>query len=120
LPAVAIAATHGVFFLGVVYGNALWETLQQREIPPERLSRVNAFDWMISLIFMPLGQVLAGPLAGVVGAEAVLVGGALLIVVPCYASLPLRGVRHGPTLRSVPASDSVGESPVPVPPNPLP
>jgi MFS family permease len=120
LPAVAIAATNGVFFLGVVYGNALWETLQQREIPPERLSRVNAFDWMISLIFMPLGQVLAGPLADVVGAEAVLVGGALLIAVPCYASLPLRGVRHGPTLRSVPASDSVGESPVPVPPNPLP
>jgi MFS family permease len=98
LPAVAIAVGNAAFSLGIVYGNALWETLQQREIPPGRLSRVNAFDWMVSLIFMPIGQVLAGPLAEGVGEDAVLLGAALLISVPCFAVLPLRGVRHGPTL----------------------
>jgi hypothetical protein len=106
--------------LGIVYGNAIWETLQQREIPPERLSRVNSFDWMVSLIFMPVGQALAEPLAEVVGVEAVLVGAALLISVPCFAVLPLSGVRHGPTLSPSPAFDSAGGPPVPVPPDPLP
>jgi MFS family permease len=120
LPALAIATANGVFSLGIVYGNALWETLQQREIPPERLSRVNAFDWMVSLIFMPVGQALAGPLAARVGEDAVLVGAALLIAVPCLAALPLRGVRHGPTLLPSGASGSAGGSPVPAPPDPLP
>lgn len=122
LPVVAIAAANACFTLGIVYGNAIWETLQQREVPPERLSRVNAFDWMMSLCFMPVGQVLAGPLAESVGVETVLVGAALVIVIPCWASLPLPGIRHGPTLAPAPSlsSGSEGESPVPVPPGPLP
>lgn len=121
LPALAIATGNAVFALGIVYGNAIWETLQQREIPPERLSRVNSFDWMVSLLFMPIGQALAGPIAEAVGVEAVLVGAALLISVPCFAALPLRGVRHGPTLLSPwPASGSGGGSPGPMPPDPLP
>ncbi len=120
LPAVAIAAANAVFALGIVAGNTIWETLQQREIPAERLSRVNSFDWMVSLIFMPVGQAAAGPLAEVVGVDTVLVAAALLIAVPCFAVLPLRGIRHGPTLVSSPASGSVGGSPVPAPPDPLP
>ena len=58
----------------IVAGNTIWETLQQREIPAERLSRVNSFDWMVSLIFMPVGQALAGPMSEVVGVDTVLVG----------------------------------------------
>lgn len=120
LPAIAIATGNAVFSLGIVYGNAIWETLQQREIPQEKLSRVNSFDWMVSLIFMPVGQATAGPLAEIVGVETVLIGAALLISVPCFAVLPLAGVRHGPTLLPSPASGSGGGSPVPGPPDPLP
>jgi MFS family permease len=122
LPALVIAAGNAAFAGGIVYGNTIWETLQQREIPPQRLSRVNAFDWMFSLVFMPVGQALAGPLADAVGVETVLVSAALLIAVPCLAVLPLRGVRDGPTLRpSLSASSgSAGESPVPAPLDPLP
>lgn len=122
LPTLAIAAASLVFSLGIVYGNALWETLQQREIPEHRLSRVNAFDWMVSLIFMPVGQASAGPLADAVGADVVLVAAALLIAVPCLAVLPLRGVRDGPTLARgrADASGSGGGSPVPAPPDRLP
>lgn len=120
LPALVIAVGSGIFAAGIIFGNAIWETLQQREIPQERLSRVNSFDWMVSLLFMPVGQALAGPLAERVGTEAVLVGAALLIAVPCLACLPLAGVRRGPTLSPFPASGSAGESPVPAPPDPLP
>lgn len=98
LPALVIALGSTLFAAGIVFGNAIWETLQQREIPAERLSRVNSFDWMVSLIFMPVGQALAGPLAEVVGEDTVLVGAALLIAIPCLAVLPLAGVRRGPTL----------------------
>jgi MFS family permease len=123
LPALLIAAASGVFSLGIVYGNAIWETLQQREIPPERLSRVNAFDWMVSLIFMPIGQTLAGPLSERVGVDTVLVAAALLIAVPCLACIPLAGVRDAPRFPRrlpSPASDSAGESPVPAPLDRLP
>ncbi|HEV2901823.1 MAG TPA: MFS transporter [Gaiellaceae bacterium] len=120
LPALAIATANAVFAFGIVLGNTIWETLQQREIPAERLSRVNSFDWMVSLIFMPVGQALAGPLAEAVGFEPVLIGAALLIAVPCFAVLPLAGVWRGPTLAPSGVSGSAGESPVPVPPGPLP
>ena len=120
LPVLVIAAANGVFALGIIYGNAIWETLQQREIPPARLSRVNAFDWMVSLIFMPIGQAVAGPLSESVGTDAVLVGAALLIFVPCLATLPARGVRHGPTLVSSGVSGSAGGSHAPAPPDRLP
>jgi MFS family permease len=109
LPALVIAAGNAAFVGGIVYGNTIWETLQQREIPPQRLSRVNAFDWMFSLVFMPVGQALAGPLADAVGVETVLVSAALLIAVPCLAVLPLRGVRDGPTLRPSKAPDAPAE-----------
>jgi MFS family permease len=98
LPALAIAGANGLFVAGIAYGNTIWETLLQREIPPERLSRVSAFDWMVSLIFMPLGQALAGPLSDVVGVEPVLVAAALLVLVPCYGLLVLPAIRHGPKL----------------------
>jgi hypothetical protein len=117
-----IATANATFICGIIYGNTIWETLQQREIPPQRLSRVNAFDWMFSIVFMPVGQVLAGPLADVVGVEAVLVSAALLIAVPCLLALTLRGVREGPRLTPSPwpSSGSAGGSPVPAPPDPLP
>jgi MFS family permease len=123
LPALAVASANAFLSLGILYGNALWETLQQREIPPARLSRVNAFDWMLSLIFMPVGQTLAGPLSESVGRDTVLVGAALLICVPCFAVLPLNGIRNGPRFaKPLPsrASGSAGESPVPGPLDPLP
>lgn len=81
---------------------------------------MNSFDWMVSLLFMPVGQSLAGPLAEAVGEDAVLVGAALLIAVPCLAALPLNGVRHGPRLSPSPASASPRGSAVPAPPDPLP
>ena len=60
---------------------ALWNTTMQREIPEEVLSRVSAYDWFGSLVFLPLGMVAVGPLAVVLGMATVLVTAAVLTVV---------------------------------------
>jgi hypothetical protein len=53
-----------------------WETALAQRIPPHLLSRVTAWDWMGSLALLPLGYLLAGPIADQVGAVRVLrVGG---------------------------------------------
>jgi hypothetical protein len=54
----------------------LWDTAMQTRVPPAALSRVSSFDWMGSLALLPAGFALAGPLAEVVGVDAVLWVGA--------------------------------------------
>lgn len=62
----------------------LWETALAQHIPPSALSRVSAYDWMGSLALLPLGYVLAGPLASALGARPVLgvgcAAGALMLL----------------------------------------
>ncbi len=60
--------------------NAVWNTTVQREIPTEVLSRVSAYDWFGSLVFLPIGMIIVGPLAIEFGDSAVLVTAALLTV----------------------------------------
>jgi MFS family permease len=117
LPALAVAVSNGVFLFGIAFGNAIWETVLQREIQPDRLSRVAAFDWMVSLGFMPLGQALAGPLADAIGIHAVLAGAAILVVVSCGAGVATPSVRAVRRVTPAPAraSGSAGESPDPAP-----
>src|SRR2546421_2218499 len=49
-----------------------WETALAHHIPPHALSRVSAYDWMGSLALMPVGYLLAGPLADAFGPRVVL------------------------------------------------
>jgi MFS family permease len=53
--------------------NTLWVTTLQERIPEHVLSRVTAYDWMVSLVFMPLGYVLAAPLVDALGRDTTLV-----------------------------------------------
>lgn len=58
-----------------------WETALAHHIPPHALSRVSSYDWMGSLVLLPLGYLVAGPLASAFGARTVLgVGGAVGLV----------------------------------------
>jgi MFS family permease len=66
-----------------------WETALATYVPPHALSRVSAYDWMGSLALMPVGLVVAGPLAGLLGARTVLgVGGAIGLVAVALSLLP--------------------------------
>ena len=113
LPVVAIAAAYLVYQLGIVYGNAMWETILQREIPPDRLSRVDSFDWLVSICFLPIGQAAAGPLADAIGRETTLTAAAAVIVTSCAAALLARSVRatRATVASSRAASGSADESP---------
>lgn len=55
-----------------------WETALAERIPAAALSRVTSYDWVGSLALMPLGYIAAGPIAGAIGADAVLLSGAAL------------------------------------------
>lgn len=55
-----------------------WETALAQRIPPHLLSRVSAWDVMGSLALMPVGYLLAGPVASMLGDVRVLVGGGLV------------------------------------------
>jgi MFS family permease len=92
-PALVIAVANGAFIFGVVLGNVLYETVVQREIPAERLSRVSSFDWAISIVVMPIGLALAGPVADAIGTDATLVAGAVLIVVSAGSGMAVPSVR---------------------------
>jgi MFS family permease len=49
-----------------------WETALAQHVPPSALSRVSAWDWMGSLALLPVGYLVAGPLAQAFGARTVL------------------------------------------------
>jgi len=92
----------------------VWNTTMQREVPPEALSRVSSYDALGSLMFGPIGLLLAGPAATVLGPhEAMLWCGGALVVIG-FASLLSRDVRtltwHAPV---------VDEPAIPEPPEQL-
>jgi hypothetical protein len=66
-----------------------WESALAHHIPPHALSRVSAWDWMGSLALLPVGYLIAGPLAAALGARAVLGwGSAIGLVVLGLALVP--------------------------------
>jgi MFS family permease len=65
--------------IGLTVFGTLWTTTMQREIPAEVLSRVSAYDWFGSLVFLPIGMALIGPIARVLGMTTTIVGAAVFL-----------------------------------------
>jgi MFS family permease len=84
--------------LGTGFGFSLlmiwWETALARYIPPHALSRVSAWDWMGSLALLPLGFLIAGPLAAALGARTVLGVGSVIGLVLLGVALIPRSTRE--------------------------
>ncbi len=64
--------------VGFALFNIWWLTALAERIPAHALSRVTSYDWMASYALLPLGYLLAGPLASRLGAVDVLAGGSAL------------------------------------------
>lgn len=92
LPVVLLAAfVHG---LGLEIFSVAWDLAIQQDVPPERLARVFALDQVGSFVMRPVGLVLVGPVAGVVGERAWLVVVAVVIAASCVLALVPASVRR--------------------------
>ena len=88
-PLPLLYAAMAVAGLGTGLFAVWWETALAERIPPHLLSRVSAWDWMGSLLLLPVGYLLAGPLAEALGGpELLVVGGVAGSVAMALALLP--------------------------------
>ncbi len=88
---VGIAAAVGG--VGLVFLNTVWISTMQQLIPDEVRSRVDAYDWLISLAVMPIGFAVIGPAASRFGTTAAMVGAAVLLSVPGCLTTLIPGIR---------------------------
>jgi MFS family permease len=79
--------------IGFALFDVWWLTALAERIPPQALSRVTSYDWMVSLALLPLGYALMGPLATRLGAVEVLLGGSALAAVAFALGLLPRETR---------------------------
>ena len=61
---------------GMALFGVWWDTALAERVPPHLLSRVSAYDWLVSLSLLPVGYALAGPLGEALGEPTVLGAGA--------------------------------------------
>ncbi len=99
-------------FVGGIGGtvfNAVWETVLQRHIPPERLSRVTAYDWFVSIAANPLGQAVSGPAAGAIGIDATLAVAAGWLAAAPFLTLAIPSIRSLTADRHEPVEPRVAD-----------
>ena len=93
-PLAILAVTSAAWVFGVQAGNAIWEANLQRRVPGDALSRVSSYDWLVSIVFMPVGLTIAPVAADTFGADAVLAAAAALTLVANLAILLVPSVRN--------------------------
>ena len=81
---------------GLAVANNLWETTQQRHVPPELLSRVSSYDWFGSLAAVPIGMLLWGPIADQIGVSTALSIAFVLQLASILLLLAVREIRELP------------------------
>ncbi|MES4892540.1 MFS transporter [Streptomyces sp. NPDC096012] len=89
----AMAAGAAVAGAGLSFWGVMWATSVQTQVPADVLNRIHAYDVAGSLAMMPVGQALAGPAAGVLGAGHVLLVSAATSLAVAAALLAVPAVR---------------------------
>jgi len=96
--------------VGVEWGlyDPFWLTCMQREVAPDMISRVSAYDYFGVLAFYPAGLALAGPLADAVGRSTLLWVSAGVAILVSVFQLAWRDVRAPHAMG--PAAEPVAEA----------
>lgn len=81
--------------LGFTVAAITWESALQSAVPEESLSRVAAYDDLLSYLAIPLSQLAVGPLAATYGAKDVSIACGVAFIVVCLLPLLNREVRDG-------------------------
>jgi hypothetical protein len=79
-------------------------------IPDNVRARVGAYDWFVSLVIMPVGWVVMGPLSSSIGFTPTLVGAAALGAIPCLLVALVPRVR---SVHRTPAGELVVDASAP-------
>jgi MFS family permease len=93
-PTWAVAVAAFAAGSGVAVFGALWDTALQEHVPADALSRVSAYDWLGSIVFLPLGLAIAGPVADLIGVERTLWLSVAVLVVSTAATLAVPDIRR--------------------------
>lgn len=88
-----------------------WDTTMQEHVPADRLARVYSYDMVGSYLALPVGQIVAGPVAEAVGVRTTLLGAAALTGLAVAAMLSSRDVRHLEHRRAEPAAAAMEDLP---------
>ena len=80
--------------VGLEVFSVSWDLSLQQQIPQDRLSRVYSFDAVGSYAMIPIGQLVAGPLALALGTEDAILACAVVIAASIAATLAVPSVRH--------------------------
>ncbi|MER5638943.1 MFS transporter [Kitasatospora sp. NPDC002227] len=86
-------ATGAVAGCAYAFWGVMWSTTVQSQIPLKVLGRVSAYDVAGSILVIPLGRALSGPVSNAFGASHVLLAGTALGVLCLLAMLALPAVR---------------------------
>src|SRR5215475_7927380 len=91
LPAVCLAS----FGLGVFVEMMMvqWTVTMARNIPPDKLARVSSYDVLGSVMAMPVGALIAGPLGAAIGTARAQYAAAAVIVIASALALIPRDIR---------------------------
>lgn len=106
-PVPLICCAAFILGVGLEIMMVLWTVALARNIPPDKLARVSSYDAVGSVMAMPVGAVLAGPIAAWVGVGPTEYGAAAVILIASALALLSRDIR---TLR---AGDLAGPAPAP-------
>ena len=94
LPTAAIMAFCVIGWIGLTYLNEVWFATVPQLIPAEVLARATSFDWLLSIVAMPIGFAVSGPVADRIGIQSTLVAAAVIMAVPCILIVLVPGVRN--------------------------
>jgi MFS family permease len=89
---VLIAVAEAAFGFGMVMSNSVWSSTMQALIPGKVRARVDSYDGLVSLVIMPVGFAVAGPLASSVGFTSTLAAAAAAGAIPCALVVLVPGV----------------------------
>ena len=105
-----------------------WNVVMARYIPADKLARVSAYDVLGSVMSMPVGALLAGPIASAIGVSETQYAAAALILVTSALTLLSRDIRTrhaddtptaaATTAAVTAAAAATATAAVPLPPSP--
>jgi hypothetical protein len=94
LPLALMAACHLAAGTGYAFWGVMWMTSVQTQVAPEVLNRVHAYEVAGSVMAVPVGQALAGPVASLLGAREVLAASSIVAVAGCAVMLAVPAIRR--------------------------